>query len=63
MTTVPSLEFLTDGYTLLYFAVILSQLISLYTNSKNGKKKLAIASLVFIMVFSYMYLSKYYTLK
>lgn len=63
INTVPSIEFLTDGYTILYFAVLISQLISIYINAKKGKKRLAIASLIFTIVLSYFYLSKYYILK
>lgn len=63
MNTVPSIDFLTDWYTVLYFAVVISQLTSVYSNAKKGKNGFAIASIIFIVVFSYFYLSKYYVLK
>ncbi|MBU5484365.1 hypothetical protein KQI86_08495 [Clostridium sp. MSJ-11] len=63
MNVPPDIIFLTDWYTILYFAVIISQLISVYSNAKKGKNRFAIASIVFIVIFSYMYLSKYYMLK
>ncbi|BDR77017.1 hypothetical protein [Clostridium tetani] len=49
MNTVPSITFLTDWYTILYFAVLLSQLTSVYSNAKKGKNRFAIASIVFIL--------------
>lgn len=63
MNTVPSIEFLTGWQIVLYFAVLISQLHSLYINAKKGKHKLAIGSIIFILIFSYLYLSKYYALK
>ncbi|AVP55913.1 hypothetical protein K144313037_p10530 (plasmid) [Clostridium tetani] len=63
MNTVPSITFLTDWYTILYFTVLLSQLTSVYSNAKKGKNRFAFASIVFILIFSYLYLSKYYALK
>lgn len=63
MKVVPSITFLTDWYTILYFAVIISQLTSVYSNAKKGKSRFAIANIVFIVIFSYLYLSKYYILK
>lgn len=63
MNAVPSIEFLTDRHTILYFAVLTSQVISVYSNSEKGKNHFAIANIVFILIFSYLYLSKYYMLK
>lgn len=63
MNVVPSITFLTDWYTILYFAVLISQLTSVYSNAKKGKKRFSIVSIVFIVIFSYLYLSKYYILK
>lgn len=63
MKVVPSITFLTDWYTILYFAVLISQLTSVYSNAKKGKNRFAIANIVFIVIFSYLYLSKYYILK
>ena len=63
MNVVPSITFLTDWYTILYFAVLISQLTSVCINTNKGKNRLAIASIIFIIIFSYLYLSKYYMLK
>lgn len=63
MKVPPSITFLTDWYTILYFAVLISQLTSVYSNAKKGKNRLAIASIIFIIIVSYLYLSKYYMLK
>ncbi|RXI64943.1 hypothetical protein DP153_00335 [Clostridium tetani] len=49
MNNVPSITFLTDWYTILYFAVLLSQLTSVYSNAKKGKNRFSIASIVFIL--------------
>ena len=63
MKVAPSITFLTDWYTILYFAVLISQLTSVYSNVKKGKNRFAIGNIVFILIFSYLYLSKYYILK
>lgn len=63
MNNIPSIEFLSGWQIVLYFLVLISQLHLLYSNANKGKSKLAIGNVAFILVFSYLYLSKYYTLK
>lgn len=63
MNTVPDIDFLTGWQAILYFSVLISQLYSVYNNAKKGKNRFALANIVLILIFSYLYLSKYYMLK
>lgn len=63
VNVVPSIDFLIDWYTVLYFVVLLIQLVSIYSNSKKDKNYFAFANIIFLVIFSYLYLSKYYRLK
>lgn len=55
--------FLTDKYTILYFTLQILYLINMYKSFKEGYKKTAIAFMVILIIFNYIYLSINYAVK
>lgn len=55
--------FLTDKYTILYFTLQILNLIAMYRSFKEGYKKTAIAFMVILIIFNYIYLSINYAVK
>ena len=55
--------FLTDKYTILYFTLQILNLIAMYRSFKKGYKKTAIAFMVILIIFNYIYLSINYAVK
>lgn len=55
--------FLTDKYTILYFTLQILYLITMYRSFKKDYKKTAIAFIVILIIFNYIYLSINYAVK
>lgn len=55
--------FLTDKYTILYFTLQILNLIAMYRSFKKDYKKTAIAFMVILIIFNYIYLSINYAVK
>lgn len=55
--------FLTDKYTILYFTLQILNLIAMYRSFKEDNKKTAIAFMVILIIFNYIYLSINYAVK
>ena len=55
--------FLTDKYTILYFTLQILYLIAMYRSFKEDNKKTAIAFMVILIIFNYIYLSIHYAVK
>lgn len=55
--------FLTDKYTILYFTLQILYLIAMYRSFKEDNKKTAIAFMVILIIFNYIYLSINYAVK
>ena len=55
--------FLTDKYTILYFTLQILNLIAMYRSLKEDNKKTAIAFMVILIIFNYIYLSINYAVK